>query len=150
MAEQRVPKLCEQIRAKLSEMESGELGQLPEEIGAHLRECGSCSSYYSDLLKVVDGLAGLIVPSPSELYPQVMQALPISSPLLNRKMIWLLGILIVALCVLVAEYAYISNTRSHEGATAGASCGTKLSAVVALEVTNTEACSPISLPEQGR
>lgn len=142
------PGVCDLIRSKLSELETSELRALPDDIRVHLNECESCLNYYTDLLRVSDGLKSLVVPSPPELYPQVMQALPVHKTILKRKMIWLLGILVLALSVLIAEYAYILYTRNQESETRGASCTTKVTTLVAPQITNTEACSRTSPPTQ--
>lgn len=134
---------CETVRQELAESDANALktGVSPE-ISEHLASCESCAEYHKELQSVTAGLGGLTIVAPSELYPQVMQALPAKPGVLSRKMVVLLSMLVVALCALILEYYYFYGQHRHQEHVISTSCVETMPGVI--PAPNTEEYSQTS------
>lgn len=134
---------CETVRQLLAESDANALSAgVSPEIAEHLATCESCAEYHKELQSVSTGLGGLTVVAPSELYPQVMQALPAKPGVFSRKMILLLSMLIVALCALILEYYYFYGQYRQQEHVISTSCVETMSGVI--PAPNTEEYSQTS------
>ncbi len=159
MAHEKELNHCQEVQRQIAELPSEALAtEAYGPLKAHLSTCPECQSYAQEMRALTEELNALLIPSPSEVYPNLIRALPTRTPLTPAKLIVTATILLIALLLAMASWFYtfrpdpstISGKRALLKVSPTSPCsGTQKTANTASH-PNKEECSPTapSKPKQ--
>jgi hypothetical protein len=152
MTHTKGPFHCEEVQRQIAELPAQALAsQAFGHLNAHLSTCAECRSYAEEMRALSQELNALLIPSPPEVYPDLIRALPRHAPLNLAKLVIAVTILLISLMLAIASWFYtfgpdpstISGKRALLKATPTAPCSEhpKPSAPQK-NIPNKEECSP--------
>ncbi|MEM4407684.1 MAG: hypothetical protein QXI19_02975 [Candidatus Caldarchaeum sp.] len=105
MKYQKEPLNCQEVQQRIAELPAHALATNSfGTLSSHLSSCPKCQSYAREMQALSEELNALLIPSPPEVYPNLIRALPQRVPVTPAKLVITATILLLAIILALASW----------------------------------------------